>query len=76
MKFEAGKEYKLFNHNGEESVRTFTVVKVSHKNMAIMVKGGIHGIFNMTISHNGDEMISLGMSDRCHLCPCATDVID
>lgn len=75
MKFEIGAEYKLIKKNGEEAVRTFTVEKISHKKMAIMVKGGIHGIFNITLSNKGDEMISLGMCDRNYLNPCATDKI-
>lgn len=75
-RFEVGAEYKLIRQNGEEAVRTFTVEKISHKKMAIMVKGGIHGIFNMTLDRKGNEMISLGMSDRNYICPCATDIIN
>ena len=73
MKFEIGAKYKLIRKNGEEAARTFTVEKVSHKNMAVMVKGGIHGIFKITVDRKGNEMIALGMSDRNYLNPCATD---
>ena len=73
-KFEIGKEYKLIKKNGEEAMRNFTVVKVSHQKMAIMVKGGISGIYNMTTDKKGNEMISLGMNDRNYLCPCSTDL--
>lgn len=73
--FEIGKEYKLIRKNGEIAQRTFTVEKISHKNMAIMVKGGIHGVFNMSLSNKGDEMISLGVNDRNYLNPCATDIL-
>lgn len=74
--FIIGAEYKLIKRNGEEAVRTFTVEKISHKKMAIMVKGGIHGVFNMTLDRKGNETILLGMADRNYLCPCATDVIN
>lgn len=73
--FQIGAEYKLIKRNGEEAVRTFTVEKISHKKMAVMVKGGIHGIFNMKLDNKGNEMIVLGMADRNYLCPCSTDII-
>ena len=76
MKFEIGAEYKLYRKNGTEAVRSFKVEKISHKNMAIMVKGGIHGIFKIFTDKKGNEMISLGMEDRNYLCPCATDKIN
>ena len=75
MNFEIGAEYKLIKRNGEEAVRTFTVEKISHKKMAIMVKGGIHGIFNMKLDNKGNEMIILSMNDHNYLCPSATDKI-
>lgn len=74
-KFQPGHEYKLYRKSGEEAVRTFTVEKVSHSKMAIMVKGGIRGIYKMKISRDGDEMILLGMDDRNYLNPSAKDII-
>lgn len=74
-KFEIGAEYKLIKRNGELAARTFTVEKISHKKMAIMVKGGIHGIFNMTTDNKGNELIIIGMNDRNYLCPSAADKI-
>ena len=74
-KFHPGHEYKLYKKSGEEAVRTFTVEKVSHNKLAVMVKGGIHGIFNMKVSRGGDEMILLGMSDRNYLNPSSKDII-
>lgn len=75
MKFEIGKEYKLIKRNGETAVKTFTVEKISHKNMKVLVKGGIHGVFDLRIDKNGDEMISLGMIQRNYLNPFATDIL-
>ena len=43
--------------------------------MAIMVKGGISGVYNMKLSNKGDEMILLGMNDRNYLNPMASDVL-
>lgn len=72
--FHIGDEYKLLCRDGSEAVRTFVVVNLSHKNMAIKVKGGINGIYD--IRKSGDhEMIPLGMKDRNYLNPSSKDVI-
>ena len=60
--------------DGSEAVRTFVVVNLSHKNMAIKVKGGINGIHD--IRKSGDhEIIPLGMKDKNYLNPSSKDVI-
>jgi len=72
--FRIGAEYKLLRKDGSEAVRTFTVTNISHKNMAIQVKGGINGIYS--IKQSGDhEVILLGMKDRNYLNPSSKDVI-
>lgn len=73
--FHAGSEYKLIRKNGELAARTFFVEKVSHKNLAIKVKGGINGIFNLKIANDGNEMIMLGMNDRNYLNPSSADIV-
>ena len=72
--FHIGAEYKLLCKDGSEAVRTFVVTNLSHKNMAIKVKGGINGIYD--IRKSGDhEIILLGMKDRNYLNPSSKDVV-
>lgn len=72
--FHIGDEYRLLCRDGSEAVRTFTVTNISHKNMAIKVKGGINGIYD--IRKSGDhEIIPLGMKDRNYLNPSSKDVL-
>lgn len=76
MRFETGKEYKTIKKNMEIGTRTFTVIRVSHKNMAVEVRGAINGIYKMSINNQGNEMILLGVGDRNYCNPMATDEIN
>lgn len=75
MKFEVGKEYKTIKRNLEVGIRTFTVTRISHKNMAVEVKGAINGIYNMSIDRNGNEIICLTIGNTQYCNPCATDIL-
>lgn len=74
-KFQLGAEYKLYRKNGEDAVRTFKVINLSQKNMAIKVKGGVNGIYR--IKDSGDcQILLLGMNDRNYLSPSSKDIIN
>lgn len=72
--FEIGKEYKLYRKDLTEAKRTFFVDKISRKNEAIQVHGGINGIFRIKES-KGCELILLGMNDRNYINPSSDDVV-
>lgn len=74
-KFEVGKEYKTIKKNLEVGIRTFTVTRVSHKNLAVEVKGAINGIYRMKIGNDGSEIILLGLGERNYCNPSAKDVL-
>ena len=75
VKFEKGKEYKTIRKNGDVGVRTFTVEKISRKNMKVLLKGAINGVYDLKVDEfTNTEFIVLGFNkDYCN--PVSTDII-
>lgn len=72
--FKLGAEYKLYHKDMTEAVRTFKVVKLSQKNKAIQVSGGINGIYS--IKDSGDhQILMLGMKDKNYCNPSSKDIL-
>ena len=72
--FELGAEYKLYRKDMTLAKRTFRIINMSRKNMAVKVKGGINGIYRFKKS-NGCEVILLGLDDRNYCNPTSDDLI-